>query len=119
MIKLIATDVDGTLCRISTPKIHEGYYAAARTLLDKGIKFVAASGRQYPALARLFDPVHEELLYIADNGAHVRVENKDLYVSKMDLETSHELVCILRCRNRIFFTVRSDGLSDYERQHAL
>ena len=27
MIKLIATDVDGTLCRISTPKIHEGYYA--------------------------------------------------------------------------------------------
>ena len=92
MIKLIATDVDGTLCRISTPKIHEGYYAAARTLLDKGIKFVAASGRQYPALARLFDPVHEELLYIADNGAHVRVENKDLYVSKMDLETSHELV---------------------------
>ncbi len=79
MIKLIATDVDGTLCRISTPKIHEGYYAAARTLLDKGVKFVAASGRQYPALARLFDPVHEELLYIADNGAHVRVENKDLY----------------------------------------
>ena len=48
---------------ISTPKIHEGYYAAARTLLDKGVKFVAASGRQYPALARLFDPVHEELLY--------------------------------------------------------
>ena len=49
MIKLIATDVDGTLCRISTPKIHEGYYAAVRTLLDKGVKFVAASGRQYPA----------------------------------------------------------------------
>ena len=45
MIKLIATDVDGTLCRISTPKIHEGYYAAARTLLDKGVKFVALPSR--------------------------------------------------------------------------
>ena len=57
MIKLIATDVDGTLCRISTPKIHEGYYAAARTLLDKGVKFVAASGRQYDGLLRTFAPV--------------------------------------------------------------
>ena len=47
MIKLIATDVDGTLCRISTPKIHEGYYAAARTLLDKGVKFVAAASTRH------------------------------------------------------------------------
>ena len=92
---------------------------------------MATRYRQYPALARLLIRYMKNFFYIADNGAHVRVENKDLYVSKMDLETSHELVRDVRALGNgcecaycvagiaYFFTVRSDGLSDYERQHAL
>ena len=90
-VKLIASDMDGTLLN-GKGELDPAFFPLFRELELRGIRFAAASGRQYPALARLFDPVHEELLYIADNGAHVRVENKDLYVSKMDLETSHELV---------------------------
>lgn len=92
MIKLIATDVDGTLGEVSTPTIHEEYYAVVRRLLDKGIQIAIASGRQQPALAHLFAPMKDELIYIADNGAHVCLEGKDLYISKMTLETSRELV---------------------------
>ena len=92
MIKLIAIDLFGTLLHNGAQKLTPRAIELIHELTQKGVHFVAASGRQYPALARLFEPVHEELLYIADNGAHVRVENKDLNVSKMDLETSHELV---------------------------
>lgn len=92
MIKLIATDVDGTLGEVSTPTIHEEYYSVIRALLDKGIKIAIASGRQHPALAHLFAPMKDELIYVADNGAHVCLEGKDLYISKMTLETSRELV---------------------------
>ena len=92
MIKLIATDVDGTLGEVNTPKIHEEYYTVIRALLDRGIKGVIASGRQYPALLRLFSDLKDELAYVADNGAHVLLNGKDLYVSPMTLEVSRELV---------------------------
>lgn len=92
MIKLIATDVDGTLGRVNTSTINEEYYPVIRRLMDKGIKVAIASGRQQPALEHLFRKIGGNLAYIADNGAHVWLQNEDLYVSKMDLETSHELV---------------------------
>lgn len=92
MVKLIATDVDGTLGEVNTPVINPEYYTVIRKLLDRGIKIALASGRQHPALARLFADMQEELIYIADNGAHVWLQNQDLYISQMDLETSHELV---------------------------
>ena len=73
-VKLIASDMDGTLLN-GKGELDPAFFPLFRELELRGIRFAAASGRQYPALARLFDPVHEELLYIADNGAHVRVEN--------------------------------------------
>lgn len=99
MIRLIATDVDGTLGEVNTPVVNREYYQVVRALLDRGIHFVLASGRQYPALAHLFEEMKEELIYVADNGAHVRLGGEDLYISQMDLETSHELVRDVRALN--------------------
>lgn len=45
MIKLIATDLDGTLLK-SDKSIPEGFMQAAERLMDAGVIFVAASGRQ-------------------------------------------------------------------------
>lgn len=99
MIKLIATDVDGTLGPVNTPTIHKDYYPVMEQLLEKGIRIAVASGRQHPALEHLFSSLGEQLIYIADNGAHVRMKNKDLYISQMSLETSHELVRDVRKMN--------------------
>lgn len=99
MIKLIATDVDGTLGPVNTPTIHKDYYPVMERLLEKGIRIAVASGRQHPALEHLFSSLREQLIYIADNGAHVRMKNKDLYISQMSLETSHELVRDVRKMN--------------------
>lgn len=60
MIKLIASDVDGTLLRggEDTP-LPTALPELILRLKEKGIFFVAASGRQYPNLRRVFGPVQE------------------------------------------------------------
>lgn len=65
-IKLIATDMDGTLLD-SEKRMPKDFFDWIKEH-DK-VKFVIASGRQYYALKRDFVPVHERLIYIAENGA--------------------------------------------------
>ena len=47
MIKLIASDIDGTLVKDGTLAIDREYMEVIRRLINKGIVFVACSGRQY------------------------------------------------------------------------
>ena len=47
MIKLIATDVDGTLVKDGTMTINPEYMTVIRKLTEMGITFVVCSGRQY------------------------------------------------------------------------
>ena len=46
MIKLIASDIDGTLVKDGTLAIDKEYMDVIGKLIDKGIVFVACSGRQ-------------------------------------------------------------------------
>ena len=57
MIRLIASDVDGTLVPESASQINPEYYDIIRALHQKGITVVIASGRQYASIRRLFEPV--------------------------------------------------------------
>ena len=54
MIKLIATDMDGTLLN-SKNEIQDGFYEVFNKLEEKGIIFAAASGRQYYNLLKRFE----------------------------------------------------------------
>lgn len=47
MIKLIATDIDGTLVKDGTLAIDPEYMEVVGKLVEKGMIFVACSGRQY------------------------------------------------------------------------
>ena len=47
MIKLIATDIDGTLLKDGTLMIDPEYMTVIEKLTSKGIIFVACSGRQF------------------------------------------------------------------------
>ena len=71
MIKLIASDIDGTLLQNGETAISERFFAQARRLMAQGVAVCAARGRQYSSLRRLFAPVAEELYYICENGAVV------------------------------------------------
>lgn len=68
-MKLIASDVDGTLLRYGQTRLDERTFDVIRACKAKGILFAVASGRQYPNLKRLFAPVWQDLVIIAENGA--------------------------------------------------
>ena len=96
MIKLIATDVDGTLVKDSTPELYEELIQAIQTLSDQGIQFVVASGRQYASIQKMFAPVERNLIYIAENGAHIKKDGKDFLVKEMNRIDVEEIMYDLR-----------------------
>ena len=71
MIKLIACDIDGTLLQGSQREISPGFFAQAARLMEKGILFCAARGREYSSLRKLFAPIAERMTYICENGSIV------------------------------------------------
>lgn len=70
-IRLIASDIDGTLLREGAAAIPSEIFVHIRRLADRGILFCPASGRQYQSLRKLFAPVADSLPYLCENGAVV------------------------------------------------
>ena len=68
MIKLIASDLDGTLLLHGAQSLNPEIYDIIRSLKKKGIHFVAASGRQIHSQLRLFEPVADQISYLSENG---------------------------------------------------
>ena len=85
MIKLIATDMDGTLLN-DNGIINEKMFDLIHDLNDKNIKFAAASGRFYSQLSKNFEKVNTDMIFIAHNGALVKYNNKGetLYSNSID-----------------------------------
>lgn len=83
MIRLIATDIDGTLVKEAAPFLYPEFIRLVSRLLEKGYLFAAASGRACPSIRGMFAEVADDIIYIAENGAHVRYKGKDLSVVKM------------------------------------
>ena len=75
MIKLIATDIDGTLVKDGTLQIDAEYMTVIDKLIRKGIHVVVCSGRQFVSEKKLFSPIRDELLYITDGGTVVRTRS--------------------------------------------
>ena len=68
MIRLIATDLDGTLLE-PDGTLPDGTYETVEELTRRGVLFTACSGRQYGNLRRLFAPVARHMAFICENGA--------------------------------------------------
>ena len=69
MIRLIASDIDGTLLHNGAAEIDPVIFEEIHRLKQTGILFCPASGRQYHSLRRLFAPAADELTYLCENGA--------------------------------------------------
>lgn len=68
MIKLIASDLDGTLLD-EDKNLPPDFLTLFPLLQQKGIRFVAASGRSSTSLRGQFSPYDNEVTCICDNGA--------------------------------------------------
>ena len=71
MIRLIASDIDGTLLQNGAAEIPPEIFDHIRRLEKKGVLFCPASGRQYTSLRRLFAPVADRVPFLCENGAVV------------------------------------------------
>ena len=83
MIRLIATDMDGTLldsaCRLPAelPEV-------LSALRARGVVFCVASGRQYASLRREFEAVADQIVFICENGALVMKDDQRLFIDAID-----------------------------------
>lgn len=75
MIRLIASDLDGTLLN-SQRQLPKDFFSVIDRLNQLGVLFIAASGRSYPTLRRDFAPHSDELCFISDNGARIAEHGK-------------------------------------------
>ncbi|MDO4173847.1 MAG: HAD family hydrolase [Eubacteriales bacterium] len=92
MIKLIASDVDGTLMRDGEFVIPPALFPLIHDMRKKGIYFAACSGRQYANLRRLFAPVADEIGYICENGSLTVWQNEIVDKQTIDQEKARLLL---------------------------
>ena len=91
MIKLIATDMDGTLLD-SEKRLPEEIFEIIDALAAQGVHFVVSSGRQYYTLAEQFAPVSDELTFVAENGAMVVDRGETVFLDSMKPDTVKKLI---------------------------
>lgn len=84
MIRIIASDLDGTLLLNGKQELPEELFPMIRRLKDMGILFVAASGRQLSNMRRMFEPVKDDIAYICENGAAALYQGRVLYEDAFD-----------------------------------
>lgn len=96
MIKLIASDIDGTLIQDSTPDLYPEMAEEICRLAPKGVLFCAASGRQLASIQNVFRDVKAPVCYIAENGAHIHYRGEDIAVTPMARGYAEEIIRELR-----------------------
>ncbi len=92
MIKLIASDMDGTLLPSFGVPVDPEVYDIIKKLKEHGVIFIAASGRQYANLQKEFEPVKEEINYLCENGCLLIHDGEVLIHETMPTETAKGLV---------------------------
>lgn len=90
-IKLIISDMDGTLLN-SEHEVSEQFFSAFKKLREKGVKFAVASGRQYYSLMERMEPVKDDMIYIAENGAIVMEDGEQKHIEPMEPEIVERVI---------------------------
>lgn len=85
MIRLVVSDIDGTLIQGDVP-LSPRLFDQIRRLKAAGIPFLASSGRQYDSLLALFAPVKEDIYFLCQNGAVVFADGAPIYISTLPME---------------------------------
>ena len=83
MIKLVATDMDGTFLDGEGRFDMERLKNVLVSYKEKGIYFAVASGRGILSLKKLFADVRDEVIFIAENGSYVEFHGEDMYEATM------------------------------------
>lgn len=108
MIKLIATDMDGTFLR-DDKSYSDEFKDVYREMEKQDIKFMIASGNQYELLFSKFDSsINQDLIYLCENGTKIIYQGKCLYKSFLDRNDYLETLNILKPYKDCMIVVSGD-----------
>ncbi|SDG67569.1 hypothetical protein SAMN05216584_10939 [Selenomonas sp. WCT3] len=91
MIKLILSDMDGTLLD-EAGQLPAEFDAMMEKLHDRGVMFAPASGRQYYSLVNSFPKYADTFLFVSDNGTMVRQHGEELFSDVIERDRAMEIV---------------------------
>lgn len=95
MIKLIASDMDGTLLN-DKKELPGDFFEVFEKLEQRNIHFTVASGRSFDAVAHLFPEEYRSRLdFICDNGANIIHSGRQVHITPLDRSTFEELIGFL------------------------
>ena len=95
-IQLIASDIDGTLLLNGSQAIDPEIFNLIHKLQQKGILFMAASGREYTNLRNLFSPVADDIAYLCLNGCISFYKGECISKEVMDAELARKLITTIQ-----------------------
>lgn len=90
-IKTIISDLDGTLLGKGT-ELDAEVFALIKELEERGVTFVAASGRQYYNMKLLFAPILKGMYLICENGSQIIKDDKTIYEQNIPRELGFALL---------------------------
>ena len=96
---LIISDLDGTLMKPNTAALSPLTLEVIAGLLDAGIPFMPASGRQYPNVRHLFEPLSHRLPFVAENGVVAYINDELVYHATLDYDLGLEIVRAIQDRD--------------------
>ena len=114
MIKLIASDMDGTLLD-SRKRMPQGFADAVRALKRHGVSFAIASGRQYHALRRDMEALVPDILFIAENGALIMENDRQLFIDPLPTQALGTILRAARGLSGVYAAVCRAGCALVER----
>jgi len=91
-ISMVLSDLDGTIIKEGENEAPQEFFDMANKIIDSGIPFVAASGRQYANIRRILAPIADRINYICENGCLVVYNDKVIDKSVIDRELAMELI---------------------------
>ena len=101
MVKLIASDLDGTLLP-PTKIIPEETFALVKKFSSLGGVFAPASGRQLPNLLKLFEPVKDYIAIIAENGGLVWYKGEIIFADPTPAKDVKRALDIIRAEKDLY-----------------
>ncbi|MDG5799308.1 HAD family hydrolase [Marinilabiliaceae bacterium ANBcel2] len=97
-IKLIVTDMDGTLLN-DKKEMDPDFWSIYKEIEKRNILFAVASGRQVYNIEKYFSPKKDSIYFVGENGAFVTYRDEILFSDPMDREEVNELIAHARKGN--------------------
>lgn len=117
MIKLVASDLDGTLLTTNN-EVDDKFWDIFQKLKRKNILFAIVSGRQYYSILEKIEKIKDEIIIAAENGTYILYKGKEIYSNPFNEKELFEIQKMLKnieahnvflCGKKAAYTKVQDG----------